>query len=192
MALVTLITDASHCPNTLAGGYGVWVAGQRGKQAFGGAISGTKDSSEIESKALCNGLYHGIKSGLICRGDTVLMQSDCDAALKLLACKRTPRESEFDILDWMADTTMKNGITLTFRHVKGHTNKKDSRSKAQDHCDKLAKKHMVSERKRLSGASVEQPRQPTLDHSQPEETNWAALKNKLHQIAARKPLLRKA
>lgn len=190
MSLVTIITDASHCPNTKAGGYGVWIAGDKGKQAFGGPLSGTSDSSEIESKAMCNGLYHGIKEGLINRGDVVLMQTDCDAALRLLQCKRAPRDSEFDILDWITDTTMKNDITLRFRHVKGHTNKTDSRSKAQDHCDKLAKQYMISERKRLHRASEERIQvavkvKPVQTIQAPPDVDWSTLKQRLHGIANR-------
>lgn len=195
MGTVTIITDASHCPNTLAGGYGVWVAGSKGKKSFGGPMTGTKDSSEIEAKAICNGIWHGIQSGLIQRGDVVLMQTDCQAALLLLQGKRGPRnDAEYDVLDWFTDTTISNELLVTFRHVKGHTNKQDARFKAQYHCDRIAGIHMNSERKRLSGASAEQKCQlvqtsPVVQTIQDQsEPNWVKLKQKLHSIAGNAPL----
>lgn len=195
MALITIITDASHCPNTLAGGYGVWVTGDHGRKSFRGPLSGAKDSSEIESKAMCNGLWHGIRSGLIKRGDVVLMQTDCDAALKLLQGKRPPRyDAEFDVLDWFTDTTISNGILVRFRHVKGHTQKQDQRSKSQRRCDRDAGIEMNNERKRLSGAITEQvcqlvqPVPVVQTKTQQPETDWVKLKQKLHSLVENAPL----
>lgn len=45
---VTIISDASFCPNTKAAGYGGWVVCNRGNNANGGPLRGAPDKlSEI-------------------------------------------------------------------------------------------------------------------------------------------------
>lgn len=145
--LVTIITDASFCPHTRAGGYGCWIASDRGRGEYGGPLNDTSDSSEAEAKAACNGLHHAITNGLVKQGDRILIQMDCKPALSLFKEERPSRLAERAALEWLKDTAQRNNLTLLFRHVKGHnTNSVASRSIAQEKCDKLARKYMELER----------------------------------------------
>lgn len=144
--LVTIISDASHCPKTLAGGYGCWIACNRGSAAYGGPLNDARDSGEIEAKAACNALHMAISNGFIKRKDTILIQIDCDSALRLFQGTTQPREREKEVVAWLRGIIERNDLTVRYRHVKGHTSNMDSRSVAQDKCDKLAKQYMRQER----------------------------------------------
>lgn len=146
--LVTIITDASHCDQTKAAGYGVWVASGRGSKAFDGPIKQAHDSLAAECMAVCNGLYHAITNNLVLKGDTILFQTDCMGAMQLFTSTRVPRGCEKEILQYFLDTTHGNGIGFRFKHVKGHSDVRDSRSSAQRKCDESAKKHMLAGRGR--------------------------------------------
>lgn len=153
--LVTIITDASFCPNTLAGGYGVWVASNRGRGTFGGPLTGTKDSGEAEAKAACNGLHHAITNGYVMRGDRVLIQLDCIPAIELFTRKRKARMAEKEALDWMERIAKANDLTLQFRHIKGHNNRCGAnRTKAQNKCDDTAGMYMRLERQKIHCAGL--------------------------------------
>lgn len=172
--LVTIITDASFCQQTRAGGYGVWVASARGKQEFGGALRGTTDSGETEAKAVCNGVWHAMNSGILHKGDVLLIQTDCMGALQLLQRQRQPRASEKDVIMWFTKIVKDNDLKIRFRHVKGHTHKKDSRSKAQAKCDALAFKYMQKERGRLmAGCLQDQVQQAKRERAAEEKVKQA-------------------
>ena len=147
--LVTIISDASWCQETKCGGYGVWVASRRGSKAFGGAAHGFGNSTILECMAVANGLYHAIEARLVWKNDAVLFQTDCKAAIQLFEGTRDPKPAEVDIYKWFMDTVCDNGLTVQMRHVKGHTNLKDSRSLAQDKCDETAGKYMRAGRRRI-------------------------------------------
>lgn len=144
--LVTIISDASHCPDTLAGGYGCWIASNRGSKEFGGPLNDAMDSAEIEAKAACNALHYAITNGLVKRRDVILIQVDALAALEMFNGRRKPRLRELEILEWINNIAARNDLTLRYRHVKGHTNNRDARSRAQQKCDDLARQYMQQER----------------------------------------------
>jgi hypothetical protein len=75
---VTLMTDASVCPMTKAGGFGFWCVSDRdGGYSGGGTMKGDIiDSFQGEIKAVANALYHCIREGKIRRNDVVLVQLD--------------------------------------------------------------------------------------------------------------------
>lgn len=157
--LVTIISDASHCPDTLAGGYGCWIASNRGSKEFGGPLNNAMDSAEIEAKAACNALHFAITSGLVKRRDVILIQVDALAALEMFSGRRKPRYREREILEWLTNIATRNDLTLRFRHVRGHTNTRDSRSRAQQKCDELARQYMQQERgKRRSSELLKEVR----------------------------------
>lgn len=155
--LVTIITDASFCPDTLAGGYGVWIASNRGRGTFGGPLTGTKDSGEAEAKAACNGLHHAITNGYVMRGDRILIQIDCIPAIDLFTRKRKARHAENEALLWMEKIAKANDLTLQFRHIKGHNNRcTQNRTKAQQKCDDTAGMYMRMERNKIRCAGLKQ------------------------------------
>lgn len=146
--LVTIISDASYCQTTKCGGYGIWVASRRGSKAFGGAAHGFGNSTIVECVAVANGLHHAITSGLVYKNDAILFQTDCKAAIQLFEGTRNPKPEEVDIFKWFMDAICDNGLSFQMRHVKGHTNLKDSRSLAQDKCDETAGRYMRAGRRR--------------------------------------------
>lgn len=142
--LITLITDASHCPDTKACGYGVWVAGQRGKREFSGMFAKPLDNSLLcEMAAIVNGLYHGLKAGLICKGDTILVQTDCTSAIQgFLGSRKISHIEEREILEVYSKLLVSCELFIRFKHVKAHTGKQDKRSISNEVCDKKAKAWM--------------------------------------------------
>lgn len=139
---------------TKCGGYGVWIASRRGSKAFGGAAHGFSNSTIVECVAVANGLYHAIQAGLVWKYDAILFQTDCKAAIQLFEGTREPKPEEVDVFKWFMDTVCSNSLTFQLRHVKGHTNLKDSRSLAQDKCDETAGRYMRAGRRRKEYAQL--------------------------------------
>jgi ribonuclease HI len=147
MASVTIIADASWCPNTHVGGYGFWIASDRGKQGGSGAFRTTVVSSTAaEMMALVNALHQACKCNLVQSGDRVLLQTDCQDAIRLFsgqAPKYNERKpEEVALMKYMTDLIGKAQIAVTYRHVKGHTDGKQPRLYINNKCDEFAKRAM--------------------------------------------------
>lgn len=137
--LVTIMTDASWCPDTHAGGYGFWIACERGKLPGGGPFRvAVRSAGHAEMMAICNAIYDARKQGLVHVGDTLLVQTDCRQAMDVL--EQRVHVGFKDIIDYF--NSIRHGLTVHFRHVKGHTSNSDSRSVANKMCDKRAKEGM--------------------------------------------------
>lgn len=149
--LVTLMTDASHCPDSGAAGFGFWCASDRGKLAGGSAFRGAiKDSYEAEFKGVANSLKAAINAGLILNGDKVLIQLDCIGVITCIGRKNKPRADVIVVLDYIQNIAKEHELTLLCRHVKGHTKRLEgNRFKANNHCDIRAKNAMREARKIL-------------------------------------------
>lgn len=119
----TVIADASWCPQTHAAGWACWIAGDGFKsKGFSGPVHKLCDSSneaELQAVAIGVGLAHQLYGAT-----NILVQSDC-----------THVEKHFRPL-------CPPGLTLRYKHVKGHTTIKDSRSWANRWCDREAKNNM--------------------------------------------------
>lgn len=145
---ITLLADASHCPETKLGGYGYWIASARGKRGGSGSFKGAVQNSTIaEIMAIVNAVHSGITYGLIEKKDEVLIQSDCESAIFALLRKRTINSSERKIVDYMLRLVSKFELEITYLHVKAHTGAQSNRFVAQSHCDRLARKEMRKARK---------------------------------------------
>lgn len=151
---VTIIADASFCPDTGAAGYSFWIACERGKDGKHGAIKAqVKDSTEAEMMALLNGLHYAHKEIFVMPGDVVLLQSDCKNALEILENFETHKRPEIDkLLKFFAHLIKTSEIKVRFKHVKGHTSaatNKGARYAVNRICDKQAKKQMKRKRREL-------------------------------------------
>lgn len=148
---VTLMTDASHCTQTGAGGFGFWCVSDRGKLAGGKPLSGVvKDAYQAEAKGVANSLVMGFRSGIIQGGDTVLVQLDNLAFVRgLSGISRKIRKDIKVILEFISNFCTENNISIECRHVKGHSDKTDSRYASNKHCDRIAKEQMRIARKEL-------------------------------------------
>lgn len=154
---VTIFADASYCHKERVGGYGFWVACERGKKAGGGRLrSPSVDSSTVaEMMALANALHSAIVDKLVQDGDIVLLQTDCMAAIDAFEGKRKNLiEQEKQVLKFVCGLIQKGRLKLQYRHVKGHTGNTDKRSITNELCDKRAKKglNVARNAKRIDAA----------------------------------------
>lgn len=161
MARVTIIADASWCPNTHAGGYGFWIASDRGKQGGSGAFRDTVVSSTAaEMMALINALHHACKVNLVQEHDGVLMQTDCQDAIRYFEGKHPiynpRREEEQKLVVYFNELLSKAGVSVSFRHVKGHTDGREPRLYINNKCDEFAKRAMRKMRTLLQSQMKEE------------------------------------
>ncbi len=154
--MVTVMVDASFCPDTGAGGYGVWIAAQRGKRAFEGQFNTPLDNSTLaEMAAVVNALHCALKHGYIMESDTVLLQIDCIAAIHAFENKRVVRHNmEHEIKAKYNKFIELFKLDIKFKHVKAHSGKLDRRSRSNNACDQRAYKQMKLMRQRLKLAEI--------------------------------------
>lgn len=146
--LVTLITDASSCPDTLGAGYGYWCVSERGREGSGGILKGDiKDSYEAELKGAINALIKCHKKGLIQDHDTVLIQLDNKGVVGLFNEDHIPRKDLVEAMEIFQAFIRKHSIKILSRHVKGHSKSSGNRYAANRHCDERAREFMLQERK---------------------------------------------
>lgn len=150
---VTIIADASYCSQTGAAGYGWWTACERGKQGGGGAMKDKMcSSSAAEMMALVNALHISLRFNLVQGGDHILFQTDCMAAIDAFHGKRQQlNKSERAAKKLIYDLKRQNNLTYSFRHVKGHTNRKEARFVTNNLCDMRAKVGMRLARQKFGG-----------------------------------------
>lgn len=146
--LVTLMTDASFCHDTRAGGYGFWAISERAKLGGGGPLKNrVSGACAAEMMAVVNGLDAARKQGVAETGDHFLVQVDSMDAIARFNGRVQPNHSdEKDALIALNAFTREHGVTVSFRHVKAHSGKKDQRSRANQHCDRRAKEGMRTAR----------------------------------------------
>jgi ribonuclease HI len=146
---VTLLSDASWCPETFAGGWGSWAVSERQACGGGGSLKERVPSSNhAEMMAVVNALHHAFIAGVLCDGDTVLIQVDCVAAIRSL--EGPLRYADFyPIVDRFKKFKTAHKLKISFRHVKGHTGRTEARYIANKMCDKRAKKGMRDARRQI-------------------------------------------
>ena len=87
--IVTIVSDASFCPKSGAAGYGVWIASNRGKTRHGNQFKHKMNSStEAEVCAIVNGICFALKTRYLIASDTLVINTDCRAAIQLLNNRR--------------------------------------------------------------------------------------------------------
>lgn len=151
--LVTILTDASWCPDTGAAGYGYWIASNRGSRPGGNSMRPAENPCHAEMMAVANGLAVALKAELVCDGDDVLVQSDSTDAIAGLKGERlryetfTPAMAE--VREYVVKLIADHNLNVTYRHVKGHSNRREARFRANNHCDERAKSHMRRARRQL-------------------------------------------
>ena len=154
---ITIIADASFCSNTGASGYGVWIAGSKGKGSFEGPLKQPRDNNVAETMAIANALWHGFQKGLITAKSDILIQTDSQSAIDLLKGLRLPSCQQYrDALVYIQTLVSRYRLTLRYNHVRGHTNGQDNRTRAQRYCDLAAKRQMIIQRAEILNQPVEQ------------------------------------
>jgi len=130
---VTVFTDASHCPHTLATGWAVWI--KHGTPAttirFRGTASGLHNSTEAELHALERAIKHLLETDLAL-DRVVVIQSDSQGALAQLGSHHNKLGTEL----------RRTATYVKLKHVKGHQGLKCPRSAVNTWCDREARKQM--------------------------------------------------
>ena len=144
---ITIFADASFCGQTGAAGWAGWI--KHGPE-MGLFIDGTfkqqpRDPGEAELLAMVKSFLYACK-WLDPTAVRFSLQSDCKPALKELAVQRgrTPLSAHATRL--LLDEAVARGLSLHFKHVKGHQKGITGRSWVNEECDKRAKAQMRRER----------------------------------------------
>ncbi|KVQ35718.1 hypothetical protein WK03_35205 [Burkholderia cepacia] len=120
--LVTIIADASWDPETGAGGYGYWSVSQRGRRSGGGALkSVVRNNNVAEMMAVVNGVHMAFAYEIAMPGDSLLAQTDCQAAILAFEGKRLLSVDERMIVEGLNRLIDAKQADIRFKHVKGHT-----------------------------------------------------------------------
>lgn len=138
---VTVLADASFHPDHNVGGYGFWIASERGKLPGGGPFKRhVSDNNSAEMMAIVNALYEGAQAGLIQEGDFVLIQTDSQYAIdRFWGRKRLDTADAKLAHEKFHHLKRVLRMRYDFRHVKGHSRSNDARFVANNMCDKRAK-----------------------------------------------------
>lgn len=146
MTRATVITDASFCATTGAGGWAAWVRLDtiKGPVKQSGCFHERQTSSTFaEVYAALNGIWIARALG----ATEILLQSDCMTVKHLRdgRCKSPGLVKAWTEALGREDMA---GIKVSVRHVKGHNyhRTKDARTFVNDWCDRKAKEHMVMQR----------------------------------------------
>lgn len=153
---VTIIADASYCPETGKAGYGFWIASQRGKHGGDGILeSHVGNNIAAEMMALLNALHVAVRRGLVQQKDSVLLQTDCQPAIDAFKARRvniTAQETE--LVSWYKEFIASNELHMRLKHVKGHTKNEDARFVVNNICDRKARRNMRLARDKYSMAKI--------------------------------------
>lgn len=152
--LVSLFTDASFCHRTCAGGWGAFIACERGKRYGGGQIEEyCKDSSHAELLAVRYGLRFAAERKLLRPKDEILLQTDSLTAMEVMEtfAVRTRIKEYTEVHDRIRKGLMAWENKLRVRHIKGHSGTGTSRTYVHNKCDRLAHEGMRKARIKLQG-----------------------------------------
>lgn len=149
--LVSLFTDASHCPQTLVGGWGAWAKCTLGTVEKGGPMKRVvKNSVEAEARAVFAGLLliaHQPWTGI----ERVLVQCDNLTVVKMLHAKSSPHPVKSPYGQTFIEAVRAfekcHGIIVMGKHIKGHVpSKVGPRQYVNNRVDTLAKLGMKEAR----------------------------------------------
>lgn len=148
---VTIMTDASWCPTLHVGGYGFWAVSARGGKGGGGKFKdAVLSSNEAEMKAICLAIYNAYSEQILAEGDIALIQTDSEASILGFQGRRDLKDGELAAQQWLTNFSKTRKIMCQFRHVKGHSNVKDSRSVSNKLCDQRARSWLKKARKQVN------------------------------------------
>lgn len=149
--LVSLFTDASHCPGSNACGYGYWVRSERGKDQGGGVVPKdilVQNSTQAEMIAALKGLHACIKSGVAQDGDHILIQVDNLNVVALIEYRVAPTDSVArEAMEKFDAFALEHNLSYQPRHIKARSGDAP-RDVVHRRVDKIARRFMKEERYR--------------------------------------------
>jgi ribonuclease HI len=140
----TVITDASYCHTTQAGGYGAWITMDSGTQVplrvrKGGRLKGyPSNPAHAELLAALNGMWFAYTRG----ARRLLLQTDNLAVVHIINGQVGPKQRSLRDEYVAAQATHFADAVIHARHVKGHSRTQDARSFVNRWCDHEAGVHM--------------------------------------------------
>lgn len=133
----TVITDASFCNATKKAGWAAWIVIDGVRHKKYGAFKNKVDRSDLaELYAAWNGIFIARQLG----ATSILLQTDCRAAIQLLSGGVSDRQKRY--MKRLRKKKQLDMSGVTFKHVKGHTDTNDARSYVNRWCDEMAKTAM--------------------------------------------------
>lgn len=159
--LATIITDASLCSDTGAGGWAGRVITNGKRYTFSGPLKIKATSSTVaELAAVCNTLHCAFREGVIEEKATLLFQIDNVQTIQLMetAARRSRESKGFGkdaqkAMRLIVDMINAHGGRIVIRHVKAHKKRheREARHHVHEVLDGLAKNHMRARREELKG-----------------------------------------
>ncbi len=141
MTRATVITDASFCSRTNAGGWAAWIAydgGAKGRHS-GMFRSRPANSGIAELQAVLNGIWFAYQNG----ARDILVQTDC---MPIVHAVQGIGKGTYVSMYREAKAVHFPLAAVRAKHVRGHTAKDDSRSWCNRWADSAAKKQMRKQR----------------------------------------------
>lgn len=150
--LTTLYCDASFCPHTNAGGWGVWLRSDRGRIVRGGKCPDyVRHPYEAELTAIFAGIWLAKKQWP--ETETVLVRSDCRDALALVQGTDPTYDPDAGrhrgsraLCAKIRELRQATGLRTIQRWVKGHQAGDDPPAWLNRTVDEIARVHMQRER----------------------------------------------
>lgn len=154
--LVSVISDASYCPEYKVTGMACWVKSNRTTR--GVFKAGVRDDPRIISSTLAElgaavmGVHVAVRTKVAHYGDTLLIQSDCTGIERYilnpaLISNKSPLQIEREMVDVLVRNMNDYGLRYRFKHVKGHQSKDlGGRFAVNVMCDREAYKLMKKRR----------------------------------------------
>lgn len=151
---ITINTDASFCNDTHASGYAFYAICDTFKiMKSGNFKKKPRNATEAELFCIGNAIATVLKQPELPKSNYIVVNSDSEISLYKLSVEQERVKKNWlgvmqirtlaGTLRRKCNTPKKN---LNYRHVKAHSDVKDSRSWVNEWCDKEAKKWMVRER----------------------------------------------
>lgn len=144
---ITIFTDASHCQETKAGGFGGWVKYGMNGSTFrtGGKMLGCNNSTQAEAEAIRRTLDRAMENSNINWNDKVIViQTDCQGIIEKMKPeikkKLKPLKVRAVVLKW----------------VRGHSGYNNPRSAVNEYCDTVAGEHMRKMRQQIRNGEAEE------------------------------------
>lgn len=118
--LTTLYCDASFCPQTHAGGWGVWLRSNRGRVVRSGITPHyVIDANEAELAAIYAGVFLAVRHWP--ETEAILVRSDSRTALSRMDdYRKARREGAKKLAEKIRELQKKHDVRLISRWVKGH------------------------------------------------------------------------
>lgn len=150
---VTVFTDASFCPRTMAAGFAVWIKVDGRTIRHAGAFKiEVKEAWQAELAALANGICGACAVLNLADGDMIVAATDCLRAIDILERRGgKPTKAFRDVREHTLQELTKRGVLLRLKHVKAHQGKEAGRRNAvNEWCDGAAKRVMRSRRRSIA------------------------------------------